>query len=268
MEVQASPVKRAAQAEGLEVLQPQKARDEGFHDQIRSLAPDVAVVVAYGKILPPALLEIPRRGFVNVHFSLLPAYRGAAPVQHAVIDGLDETGISIMVLTEGMDEGPIIATKTVPIGADDSAGTLGERMAADGAGLLIPALEGYVDGRVEPVEQDHERATYAPKLTTEDARIDWSEPAARVRNLVRGLNPAPGAWTLLGGARLKVYATELASSTGGPKPGELVLRDDALVAGTGDAALSLTDVQLAGKKRMSGAELARGLRLGGGETLQ
>ena len=267
MEVQASPVKRAAQAAGLEVLQPPKARDEGFHEQIRSLAPDVAVVVAYGKILPPALLEIPPRGFVNVHFSLLPACRGAAPVQHAIIDGLDETGISIMVLTEGMDEGPILAEKTVSIGPDDTAGTLGERMAAIGADLLIPALEGYVDGRVQPVEQDHERATYAPKLTTDDARIDWSEPAGRIRNLVRGLNPAPGAWTMLGDGRLKIYATER-MSTEGLKSGELGLRGDALVAGTGDAALSLTDVQLAGKKRMSGAELARGLRLAGGEALQ
>ena len=267
MDFQATPVKRAAQAAGIEVLQPAKARDEEFHDQIRALAPDVAVVVAYGKILPGSLLEIPRKGFVNVHFSLLPAYRGAAPVQHVIIDGHDETGISIMVLTEGMDEGPVLAEERVPIAADDTAGSLGDKMATIGARLLVPALEGYVDGTLQPVEQDHDRATYAPKLDTEAARIEWSDPAARIRNLVRGLNPAPGAWTMLDDARLKVYAGEVVGETG-LKPGDLGVRGTDLLVGTGDDALSLTDVQMAGKKRMGGAELARGLRLAGGERLQ
>jgi methionyl-tRNA formyltransferase len=267
MELQAPPVKRAAQAVGIEVLQPARARDEEFHEQIRALASDVAVVVAYGKILPGSLLEIPRKGFVNVHFSLLPAYRGAAPVQHAIIDGRDETGISIMVLTEGMDEGPVLAEEPVPISPDDTAGSLGERMAVIGARRLVPALEGYVVGGVQPVEQDHDRATYAPKLDTDDARIDWSEPAARIRNLVRGLNPTPGAWTMLGDARLKVYAVGVGDDAG-MKPGELGVDGDRLLVGTGDAAMSLAEVQIAGKKRMGGAELARGLRLAGGEGLQ
>jgi methionyl-tRNA formyltransferase len=140
-------------------------------------------------------------------------------------------------------------------------------MAAIGARLLVPALEGYVNGAVNPVEQDHQRATYAPKLDTEGARIDWSAPAERIRNLVRGLNPAPGAWAMLGDARLKVYGAEPVRNEG-LKSGELGVRGDALVVGTGEAALSLTDVQLAGKKRMGGTDLARGLRLTGGETLR
>ena len=267
MDLHASPVKRAAQKAGIEVLQPLKARADEFHEQIRAFAPDVAVVVAYGKILPGSLLEIPRKGFVNVHFSLLPAYRGAAPVQHAIIDGNSATGISIMVLTEGMDEGPVLAEERVPIRPDDTAGRLGERMAEIGARLLVPALEGYVDGDLRPVEQDHERATYAPKLETDQARIDWSEPAERIRNLVRGLNPAPGAWTMLDDARIKVFAAEIVGDAG-LKPGELGANGDGLLVGTGDVALSLADVQMAGKKRMSGAELARGLHLAGGERLQ
>jgi methionyl-tRNA formyltransferase len=260
MELQASPVKRAAHKAGIEVMQPAKARDPEFHEQIRAIGPDVAVVVAYGKILPGALLEIPRKGFVNVHFSLLPAYRGAAPVQHAIVDGRSETGISIMVLTEGMDEGPVLAEERVPIRDDDTAATLGERMASIGARLLVPALDGYVNEDLEPVEQDHDAATYAPKVDTDDARIEWSAPATRIRNLVRGLNPAPGAWTMLGDARLKVYATEVVDDAS-LSSGQLVLKDDELVVGTGDRALALTEVQLAGKKRMGGAELARGLRL-------
>ena len=267
MELQASPVKQAAQAAGIEVLQPAKARAEEFHEQIRALAPDVAVVVAYGKILPAALLEIPRKGFVNVHFSLLPAYRGAAPVQHAITDGRMETGISIMVLTEGMDEGPILAEERVPIHPEDTAASLGERMAEIGARLLLPALQDYVDGGLQPVEQDHERATYAPKLDTDDARIEWSESSERIRNLARGLNPAPGAWTMMGDARIKVYGAEVVSDAG-LKPGELGVSGDKLLVGTGDGALALTEVQMAGKKRMGGAELGRGLRLAGGEMLQ
>jgi methionyl-tRNA formyltransferase len=267
MELQASPVKQAAQKAGIEVKQPAKARDPEFHEQIRAIGPDVAVVVAYGKILPAALLEIPRKGFVNVHFSLLPAYRGAAPVQHAIVDGRNETGISIMVLTEGMDEGPVLAEERVPIRDDDTAASLGERMASIGARLLVPTLDGYVNGDLKPVEQDHEAATYAPKVDTEVARIEWSAPAARIRNLVRGLNPAPGAWTMLGDARLKVYSTEVVDDTS-MRPGQLGVIDDELVVGTGDGALALTEVQLAGKKRVGGAELARGLRLSGDERFQ
>ncbi len=252
---------------GLEVLQPQRAKDPEFHDSLEKLAPDVSSVVAYGKILPASLLAIPPLGFVNLHFSLLPEYRGAAPVQRAVMDGRSVSGISIMVLTEGMDEGPVLVTTEEPIRDDDTAGSLGDRLAAIGSARLVEALVSYGAGDLTPVEQDHDRATYAPKVTTEDAAIDWTRPSLAVHNQVRGLNPVPGTWTTLRGKRLKIWATrpiagrELA-------PGELDVWDGALVAGTGDAPVELTEVQLQTKKPMSGVDAARGLRLAPGERFE
>ena len=158
MRVTGSPVKQRAVAAGLEVLQPERPRDAALAAALQRIAPDVAVVVAYGKILPPALLAIPPLGFVNVHFSLLPAYRGAAPVQQALIDGRTETGVSLMVLTEGMDEGPVLAARPEPIYPSDTAGVLGDRLAAAGANLLVDTLPGYAAGAVTPVEQDHRNA--------------------------------------------------------------------------------------------------------------
>ena len=259
MELRPSPVKEAAVAAGLEVLQPEKARDPALAEWLRAMGADAATVVAYGKILPADLLDIPRLGFVNVHFSLLPKYRGAAPVQRAVIEGETETGVSIMVLTEGMDEGPVIDKEAIPIGADETAGRIGDRLAVLGADLLVTSLRGYADGSLTPVEQSHGLATYASKITPEDARIGWSSPSQRIRDLVRGCNPIPGAWTTLEGRRVKVHGVR-------PAPGmELepgaALSGDSLYAGTGDQALELTEVQMEGRRRMEGTELARGLRL-------
>lgn len=265
MELRPSPVKEESARAALEVLQPLRAREPALEDRLRAIAPDVAVVVAYGSILPGSLLEVPRLGFVNLHFSLLPAYRGAAPVQRAVMDGVPTTGVSIMVLTEGMDEGPVLAMQEVPVEPEDTAGTLGERMAVLGAPLLVETIERYAAGELQPREQDHERATYAPKIATEEARVDWTQPAQEIANLVRGLNPAPGAWTEWDGRRLKLWAVRPAS--GDLAPGTLRGTAGRLVAGTGTHALELADVQLAGKRRMSGAELARGLRLVEGARL-
>lgn len=265
MELRPSPVKEEALRAGLDVLQPRRAREPELHERLMALAPDVAVVVAYGSILPGPLLEVPRLGFVNLHFSLLPAYRGAAPVQRAVMDGVPTSGVSIMVLTEGMDEGPVLETKEVPVEPADTAGTLGERMAGLGAPLLVETITRYAAGDLEPVEQDHERATYAPKITTEEARIDWTRPAAEIANLVRGLNPAPGAWTEWDGRRLKVWEVRPAGDD--LSPAALRGAGGKLVAGTGTEAVELTDVQLAGKRRMGGGELARGLRLDPGSRL-
>jgi methionyl-tRNA formyltransferase len=264
MELRPSPVKREALAAGLEVLQPRRAREPELEERLRALAPDVAVVVAYGSILPGRLLEVPPLGFVNLHFSLLPAYRGAAPVQRALMDGVAVTGISIMVLTEGMDEGPVLATREVAVEPNDTAGTLGERMAELGGPMLVETLQAYAAGEIEPVEQDHAGATYAPKITTEEARIDWDLPAPAIANLVRGLNPVPGAWTDLGGRRLKVWAVAPSTET---LPSGALRSDGALLAGTGTHAVELADVQLAGKRRMPGTELARGIRLVGSERL-
>ncbi len=264
MELQPSPVKEEAAAAGIEVLQPRRAHEPELEERLRAFAPDVATVVAYGSILPGSLLEVPRLGFVNLHFSLLPAYRGAAPVQRAIMNGDRVTGVSIMVLTEGMDEGPVLAEREVDVRPDDTAGTLGERLADLGAGMLVETMRAYAKGEVQPREQDHDRATYAPKITTEEARIDWTQPAERIVDLARGLNPAPGAWTEWNGRRLKVWGAR--SSEDVLEPGALK-EAGGLLAGTGTHAVELTDVQLAGKRRMTGAELARGLHLGPGERL-
>jgi methionyl-tRNA formyltransferase len=225
------------------------------------------VVVAYGKILPQALLDAVPRGFVNLHFSLLPAYRGAAPVQRTIMDGLEVTGVSVMILTAGMDEGPVISTAEVHINEDDTAGTLGARMAEVGARTLVDALPRYVSGELTPVEQDHSSATYAPKVTPDDARIDWTRSARQVRDFVRALNPIPGAWTTLRGDRVKVHRVEMASVEEPLDPGELHATGD-LVVGAADGAVALAEVQPAGKRRMTAAELARGLRLAEGEKLE
>lgn len=265
-ELQPSPVKVAAQGRGLAVWQPEKARDSELLRRLEELAPDLCVVVAYGKILPAALLEVPRLGFVNVHFSLLPAYRGAAPVQRAVMDGLSETGVSIMVLTEGMDEGPVLARRAEPIGPDDTAGSVGERLAVAGADLLVPTLEAYLAGELAPSEQDHAAATYAPKLSTEEAQIDWNQPSSVISAKIRGLQPAPGAWTTLGGTRLKIQRAVPVGGEALP-PGFLRVEPEALKVGSGDGNLVIVEAQLAGKRRMAGIEIARGLRPDGDLSL-
>ena len=264
--MQASPVKEAALAHGLPVWQPAKTRAPEFHQTLHDAEPDVCVVVAYGKILPAALLEVPRFGFVNVHFSLLPDYRGAAPVQRAVMDGRAETGVSIMVLTEGMDEGPVLATRSEEITSDDTAGSVGERLAVTGAELLTETLGAYLAGDLRPEEQDHEKATYAPKLSTEEAQIDWSDKASSISNKVRGLQPAPGAWTTLDGARLKVHQVVPAESSSLP-PGGVRLDAGSFLVGTGDGDLVIAEAQMAGKRRMPGIDVARGLRLDGDVSL-
>ena len=260
MKLRPSPVKERAVEHDLPVFQPEKAREPQLHERLKDLAPEVATVVAYGKILPTSLLEIPPKGFINVHFSLLPLYRGAAPVQRAVMDGRAETGVSIMVLTAGMDEGPVLAMRSTPIGEEDTAGTVGARLAREGAGLLAATLPAYVNGDLQPVPQDEEGATYAPKVTTDEARIDWTRPASELRDHVRGSNPVPGAWTNLGGERLKVWVAAL-SARRDLQPAEVAV-EEGLTVGTGDGALELKEVQMRGKRRMDGAELARGLRLG------
>lgn len=266
MELKPPPVKETAVAAGLEVLQPAGARSPEFFERITAIAPDVAVVVAYGSILPKPVLDAVPHGFVNVHFSLLPEYRGAAPVQRAVMDGKKETGVSIMVLTEGMDEGPVVAAAATEIGASETAGQLGERLAGIGATLLAETLPAYVDGTIDPVPQDDSLATYAPKISTDEVRIDWSRPASEIHDLVRGLNPAPGAWSTFRDARVKVHATTPAAGSD-LGPGEID-GDAELLVGTGDGNLRLDEVQPAGKKRMDGSEMKRGMRPEPGERLQ
>ena len=260
-----SPVKARAVDLGLVVQDPPTAKDPALQAWVADLALDVAVVVAYGKILPRSLLSIPEHGFVNLHFSLLPEYRGAAPVQRAVMDGRSETGISIMVLTEGMDEGPVIAAQGLAIDPHESAGRLGERLAELGAQMLPDALRGYVSEQIRPEPQNDLKGTYADKISDEDARIDWGRTFASIDALVRGMDPNPGAWTTLRGKRLKVFRVEAADDIT-VRPGELVPGPE-LVVGTGDRAARLVEVQAAGKRRMPGTDLARGLRVVPGESL-
>lgn len=267
MELHATPVKEAAERLGLEVVQPQRARDESFVEWLSMRAPDVAAVVAYGKILPKEVLDIPRLGFVNVHFSLLPAYRGAAPVQRAIMNGDESTGVSIMVLTEGMDEGPVLARAEIPIEGSDTTGTLGVKLAALGAPLLVDSLRGLATGELEAVPQDDTRATYAPKITNEEAFIEWSWPSRRIHDHVRALDPSPGATTTLGDKLLKVWAATPNASARRLEPGRIEVVSGDIVVGTGDDAVIVQELQGAGKRRMSGAEYARGLRLTGSERL-
>ena len=261
-----SPVKAAAQDAGIRVLQPQTVKDPSFQGVVAALRPEVCIVVAYGKILPRSLLEVPALGFVNLHFSLLPAYRGAAPVQRALMDGVAETGVSIMVLTEAMDEGPVLATSKVAVTEEDTSATLGERLAVEGGDLLVPTVLDYAAGTVAARPQDEEAATYAPKIAERETRIDWQKPPQVIHNLVRALDPAPGAWTSLRGKRFRIRKTVL--SEGGPSlaPGEL-LAGATLLVGTGGKPLVISVAQLEGKRAMSGVDLARGLRLEPAETL-
>lgn len=267
MAVAQSPVKEAALEAGIEVIQPTRARAASLHERLSVIAIDVATVVAYGKILPGSLLQIPAKGFVNLHFSLLPEYRGAAPVQRAIMDGRTVTGVSTMVLTEGMDEGPVLAREREAIEPDDTAGTLGHRLARVGADVLVGSVVAYVEGSLVARHQDHSAATYAPKVTPEEARLDWSAPAEDLRNRIRGLNPAPGAWTILRNKRMKVWTAEIQEHALALPSGAIGSQTEILV-GTGSAPLLLKEVQMEGGRRMSSAELARGLRLADGDHLE
>lgn len=265
MKLTPSPVKEAATRLGLETIQVEKARDPALLERVQAIAPDVAVVVAYGSILPGALLEVPPKGFVNLHFSLLPLYRGAAPVQRAIMEGQKESGASLMVLTEGMDEGPVLAMVEVPIDPDDTTPSYGSKLAGIGAELMVDVLPSYVRGDIQPTPQDDSLATYAPKLTTEDARIDWTAPCAAIRDLVRALDPDPGAWATLHGGRLKVFRVAQVGR-GDLSPGS-VDTEGGLFVGAADGAVELVEVQPASKKRMPGRDFARGLRLDGDERM-
>lgn len=259
MKERASAVKAAAETAGVKVLQPKSVKDPSFQGVVRALSPEVCIVVAYGKILPGTLLKVPELGFINVHFSLLPAYRGAAPVQRCLMDGVTETGVSIIRLIEAMDEGPVLASREVAVDEDDTAGSLGDRLAAEGAELLIPTVLGYATGTVTAEPQDPKRATYAPKISDEETVIDWSKPPHVIRNLVRGLEPAPGAWTTFRGKRIKIRTVAVAEKSQDLAPGELLVGDE-LVVGTGGRPLEIVSAQAEGKRAMPGADLARGLR--------
>ncbi len=254
----APPVKVAAVAEGIPVLQPARPTDRAFVDRLRTLAPDVGVVVAYGHILKPELLALPGHGMVNVHPSLLPELRGAAPVEWAILNGLEKTGVTIMRMDEGLDSGPILHQLPHYIEPEVTGGELSEHLAEMGAQALVETLSLLEQNALKPVPQDHARATYAPKLTRDTARIRWSDPADKVARTIRALDPKPGAWTVLepGNVELKLFGARPVQGNG--TPGEVLQADSRLLIAAGSGAVEVEEVQPAGKPRMAAADWLRG----------
>lgn len=264
----ASPVAQRAEEAGIEVLKPARPRDPDFLERLAAIAPDCCPVVAYGALLPKAALDIPRLGWVNLHFSLLPAWRGAAPVQHAVLAGDEVTGASTFRIEEGLDSGPVFGVLTEEIRPTDTSGELLTRLSHSGARLLAATMDGIEDGTLHAVPQPAEGVTLAPKITVEDARVDWTAPALRVDRVVRGCAPAPGAWTLFRGERLKLAGpVRLLTDRSDLAPGELATAKNSVRVGTGSHEIELGDVQPQGKKRMTAGDWARGVRIEPGETL-
>jgi methionyl-tRNA formyltransferase len=262
-----SPVKDVATAAGVPVLQPARASDPELLGALRDLAPDCCPVVAYGGLVPPPLLALPRLGWVNLHFSLLPAWRGAAPVQRALIAGDAVTGASTFALEEGLDTGPVYGTLTEPVRPRDTAGDLLGRLAVSGAGLLRATLDGIAGGGLAPVPQPADGVSLAPKLSTGDARVDWATPALAVDRRVRGCTPAPGAWTTWRGERLKLSPVLPETEAGDLAPGQLRAADGRVLVGTGSHAVVLDRVQPAGRRSMAAEDWARGVRPRPGERL-
>ncbi len=263
----ASPVAERAEEAGIEVLKPGRPRDPEFVERLTRIAPDCCPVVAYGALLPRTVLDIPRHGWVNLHFSLLPAWRGAAPVQHSIMAGDEITGASTFLIEEGLDSGPVYGTITEPIRPTDTSGDLLTRLALAGAGLLAATMDGIEDGTLKAVPQPAEGVTLAPKITVEDARVDWHAPALRVDRVVRGCTPAPGAWTTFRGERLKLIQVAPVPERTDLAPGVLAPGKNNVHVGTGSYAVELLWVQAQGKKPMRAADWARGVRIAQGETL-
>lgn len=252
-------IKVVALEEDLPVLQPERPSDPAFVDQVREFAPDLGVVVAYGHILKPALLAVPSEGMLNVHASLLPQLRGAAPIEHAILHGLEETGVTIMRMEERMDAGPTLLQLTTPIAADETGGELGVRLAELGALALVEALTMLATGAGEFKPQDDAQASYAPKITRELTRIRWDESSVQIARRVRAFDPRPGAWSTLNGLVLKLFGPRLADEWETDEvPGEVVETDPAFVVATDDGALQFLDVQPAGRQRMAASRWLRG----------
>ncbi|TMV51885.1 methionyl-tRNA formyltransferase [Paenibacillus mesophilus] len=260
-ELTPTPVKAEALKHGIPVFQPNKLRDPDSVEELRRYSPDLIVTAAYGQILPKSILTMPKHGCINVHGSLLPKYRGGAPIQHAIMKGEPVTGVTIMYMAAGLDTGDMISKVEVPITDDDTAGTIFDKLSIAGAGLLRDTLPDLLAGRITAIPQNDAEATYASNISRDDERIDWSKSSLDLFNQIRGLNPAPGAFTLLGGEVFKVWASRKPSSDSRASalPGTVLqMTDDGLEVATGSGSLWLTHVQPAGKKAMSVSELKRG----------
>ena len=260
-----SPVRVAAEEAGIEVLTPASPKDPDFVARLTELAPECCPVVAYGALLPAEILDIPTHGWVNLHFSLLPAWRGAAPAQRSLMSGEEITGASTFRIETGLDTGPVFGTMTERIRPDDTSGTLLDRLAEAGAPLLVATMDGIATGDLEPQPQSSEGVSHAAKLTVEDARVDLTHPAMAVDRLIRGCTPAPGAWTTFRGDRLKLGPVTITEET--LPAGVLDARKREVLVGTADRAVRLGEVTPVGKKPMAAADWARGVRVTADERL-
>jgi methionyl-tRNA formyltransferase len=264
-QIGSSPVARRAAAAGLEVLTPARVRDPEFLSRLREIGPDCCPMVAYGALIPQAALDVPARGWVNLHFSLLPAWRGAAPVQHAILHGDDVTGASTFRVVAELDAGPVYGVVTEQVRPSDTAGDLLERLARSGAELLVATLDGIEEGTIQAVPQPAEGVSFAPKITPADARVNWKLPAHAIDRLIRACTPEPGAWAEYEGARLKLGPPSVAdlAEVADLAPGELLIGRHDVLAGTGSRPLRLGQVQAEGKRLMTAQDWARGLRSDG-----
>jgi methionyl-tRNA formyltransferase len=258
----ASPVAARAAEAGVEVLTPARPSEPELLDRLAALSPDCCAVVAYGALIPPVALAVPAHGWVNLHFSLLPAWRGAAPVQHALLHGDEVTGATTFRLEQGLDTGPVFGVVTEPVRPEDTGGELLARLAVSGARLLVATLDGIEDGSLTALPQDVAGVSYAPKLTVEDARLEWTWPAVRVERTVRACTPSPGAWTSFRGERLKLGPVRLAADAPPLLPGRLAADRGGVRVGTVTAAVELGAVQPQGRRAMPAADWARGVRPG------
>jgi len=266
--VSAPPVSQVAQAHGILVLQPKQIRDAVFIEDLADLRPDMMVTAAYGKILPRHVLSLPPLGCYNVHASVLPAYRGPAPVRWAIINGEETTGITIFRMDEGMDTGDLLAADSLAIGPNETAGMLTERLARLAARIITPALRDILEGTARFVPQEHDKATVVPILKKGDGMVDWTLSAESIRNRIRGLDPWPGAFTFWRGKRLRLWEAEAGAAGSTGKPGEVLSVDDEGVAvRAGEGTLRLKSVQLEGGRRMRVEEFLRGHKMEPGENL-
>jgi methionyl-tRNA formyltransferase len=268
MALQASPVKRLALEHGLAVHQPPSLKTEEARRPLREAAADVMVVAAYGLILPQAVLNLPRLGCLNIHASLLPRWRGAAPIQRALLAGDKETGITIMQMDAGLDTGPMLLARALPIAPDDTAQTLHDKLAALGAALIVQALDGLARGSLAPRPQPTEGVTYAAKLDKTEARIDWRQPAAEIARAVRAFNPSPGAYTRLGDTTIKVWAARPENGAGAAPGTVLEASPAGIRVACGQGSLRLEILQKSGGKRLAAGEFLRGFALAPGSRFE
>lgn len=263
-----SPVKKIALAESIPVLQPERPRGAEFEAAMRELAPDISIVVAYGRILPREIIELPKFGTLNIHASLLPEYRGAAPIQAAIRDGATETGVTIMQMVPALDAGPVLLALRTPIEADETAGELQLRLAELGAEALIEALVLVSVGKATPAPQNDALATYAAKIVREDARLPFDAPSDRVARLVRAYDPKPGAWTTLKGLEVRCFGAQDVPERSGA-PGEVLeAGDGGLLVACGEGAVRLADVHPSGQKRLAAAQWVRGRGVAVGDRFE